>query len=407
MNRVNAKILNKDGIELSARLEQPANGKPHNYAIFAHCFTCSKNLNAIRNIVSALTESGFGVLSFDFTGLGQSKGEFADTNFSSNVEDLIAASDFLAKNYQSPSLLIGHSLGGAAVLFASAKIESVQAIATIGAPSNPEHVQHLILSDVETIQREGEAEVNIGGRNFKIKKQFIDDLKNHSLKTVLKDLRKSLLILHSPQDQTVGIENAAEIYTTAFHPKSFISLDGANHLLTKKEDSIYVGNMIASWAERYLHIQDEKAVTQPYQTVGRIKDQSNKFLTQIQTGKHHLLADEPEEVGGEDRGPSPYQLLTSALAACTAMTMRMYADRKGWAIDEIVVNIDHEKKYGEDCKDCDKPSSKIDHFNRYIELSGNLDNVQRNRLLEIANKCPVHRTLESDVKITTAMIEEK
>ncbi len=406
MKKINIKITNKDGNELAARLELPASGKPHNYAIFAHCFTCSKNLNAIRNIVSPLTESGFGVLSFDFTGLGQSEGDFADTNFSSNVDDLISASDFLAKNYKPPTLLIGHSLGGAAVLFASGRIDSVKAVATLGAPSNPEHVQHLIQSDVETIQKEGEAEVNIGGRSFKIKKQFIDDLKKHSLKTVLKDLRKSLLILHSPQDKTVGIENAAELYTTAFHPKSFISLDGADHLLTKKEDSIYAGGMIAAWAERYLVVSDEEVSSQPYQTSARIKDQSNKFLTQIQTGKHHLLADEPEEVGGEDRGPSPYHLLTSALAACTAMTMRMYADRKGWAIDEVVVNIDHEKKYDEDCANCDKPSSKIDHFNRYIELFGNLDNDQRTRLLEIANKCPVHRTLEGEVKITTSLIED-
>ncbi|MCB0492585.1 MAG: OsmC family protein [Cyclobacteriaceae bacterium] len=405
MKRLKTKFTNKEGQELAARMELPANGHPHNYAIFAHCFTCNKNLNAIRNVVNNMTEAGFGVLSFDFTGLGESEGDFADTNFSSNVEDIVAAANFLAKEYSAPSLLIGHSLGGAAVLFATDKIDSIQAVATVGAPSNPEHVQHLIQSNAEDIEKNGVAEVNIGGRNFTIKKQFVDDLKKHTLPGILKGMRKSLLILHSPQDATVGIENAAEIYTAAHHPKSFISLDGADHLMTNKADSQYVGKMIASWAERYLHIDKDNIIQSEAQTVVSIKDKTNKFLTQIQTGKHSILADEPTDVGGEDLGPSPYQLLTSALGACTAMTMRMYADRKGWEVEEIKVHLNHDKRYSEDCADCEKPTSKIDHFERIIEVDSQLDEKQLQRLLEIANKCPVHRTLEGDVKVVTTLKE--
>lgn len=404
MKKITAKFRNTEGHELSARIELPAGGHPHNFCIFAHCFTCTKNLNAVRNVVNAMTDAGFGVLSFDFTGLGQSQGDFADTNFSSNVDDIVAAARYLAENYASPTVLIGHSLGGAAVIFAASKIESIKSVATLGAPADPEHVQHLIQSEVSKIEAEGVAEVNIGGRGFKIKKQFIDDLKKHSMKQLLKGLRKSLLILHSPQDSTVGIENAATLYTQAHHPKSFISLDGADHLLTRPEDSLYAGKMIATWAERYLHVHDHIHELKDYQTAAVIGDQSNKFLTHIQTGEHHLLADEPQDVGGEDLGPSPYQLLTTALGACTAMTMRMYADRKGWPIDEIRVFVNHDKRHSDDCSECDKPTSKIDHFDRDIEIDGQLDDTQRNRLLEIANKCPVHRTLESDIKISTRLI---
>ncbi len=403
MKRIKAKFKNKDGQDLSAKMELPANGHPHNYAIFAHCFTCNKNLNAIRNVVNSMTEAGFGVLSFDFTGLGESQGDFADTNFSSNVDDIIAAADFLAKEYKAPAILIGHSLGGAAVLFAGAKIDSVKSIATIGAPSNPEHVGHLVESGAEEINKNGVADVNIGGRNFKIKKQFLDDLKMHTLKSVLKGMRKSLLVLHSPQDSTVGIENAAEIYTSAHHPKSFVSLDGADHLLTKKEDSLYAGKIIASWAERYLHIVKKDELQTEAQTVVSIKDKTNKFLTQIQTGRHSLIADEPTDVGGEDLGPSPYQFLTTALGACTAMTMRMYADRKGWEVDEIRVHLNHDKRHSDDCADCESSTAKIDHFDRIIEIDSQLDEKQLQRLLEIANKCPVHRTLEGDVKVNTTL----
>ncbi len=403
MKKLKTNFKNSEGQELSGKLELPASGKPHNYALFAHCFTCSKNLNAVRNIVNALTDSGFGVMSFDFTGLGESEGEFADTNFSSNISDLVAASNFMASNYGAPTLMIGHSLGGAAVLVAASQIDSIKAVATIGAPSEASHVKHLIQSKEEEIEREGKAVVDLGGRKFTIKQQFVEDLKAHTVKGVLARMRKSLLVLHSPQDKTVGIENAAEIYTTAHHPKSFVSLDGADHLMTNKADSLYAGRMIASWADRYLHTPEKEPIMTEAQTVVRIKDKTNKFLTQIQTGKHMLTGDEPEDVGGEDMGPSPYQLLTSALGACTAMTMRMYADRKGWDISEIRVHLNHEKKHSDDCADCEKSSSKIDHFERLIEIDSQLDDSQIARLLEIANKCPVHRTLEGEVKIETRL----
>lgn len=402
MKNLKVKFSNNLGMELSARLELPIRN-PHNYAIFAHCFTCTKNLTAIRNIVRALTEAGFGVLSFDFTGLGESEGDFAETNFSSNVDDIVAAADYLKQSYQSPTLLIGHSLGGAAVIFAASKIESVRAVATIGAPAEPSHVQHLIQSAISTIAKEGKAEVSIGGRNFTIKKQFIEDMEKHQLTEVLKAMRKSILILHSPQDTTVDVCNAATIFAAAHHPKSFVSLDGADHLLLNKEDSIYVGRVISSWAARYLHVAEPEGLSTEFQTVVQISDKSNKFLTNIQTGRHNLLADEPEEVGGEDLGPSPYQLLTAALGACTAMTLRMYADRKGWDLREVKVHVNHDKRHSEDCVDCEKASSKLDHFDRILEIDSDLDENQRNKLLEIANKCPVHRTLESDVIIKTTL----
>ena len=402
MKNQKIKFRSNQGEELSARLELPI-GKAHNYAIFAHCFTCTKNLNAIRNIVSALTEAGFGVLSFDFTGLGESEGDFSDTNFSSNVGDIVAAADYLKQNHQSPTLLIGHSLGGAAVIFAASKIESVQAMVTIGAPAEPSHVKQLIQSDIGTIEKEGKAEVNIGGRNFTIKRQFLEDMEKHQLAEVLKGMRKSILILHSPQDRTVGISNAASIFAAAHHPKSFISLDGADHLLLNKEDSLYVGKVVASWATRYLHLAESVELTTEFQTVVQIADQSHKFLTHIKTGHHRLLADEPEDVGGEDHGPSPYQLLTAALGACTAMTVRMYADRKGWDLREVRVHVNHDKRHSADCVDCEKASSKLDHFDRVLEIDSDLDEAQLNKLLEIANKCPVHRTLENDVVIKTSL----
>ena len=289
------------------------------------------------------------------------------------------------------------------MLLAASQIDSIKAVATIGAPSEASHVQHLIQSKQEEIESKGKAVVDLGGRKFTVKQQFVGDLKAHEVKNVLSKMRKSLLVLHSPQDSTVGIENAAEIYTAAHHPKSFVSLDGADHLMTNKADSHYAGRMIASWADRYVHIEKEKALQTDAQTVVSIKDKTNKFLTQIQTGRHMLIGDEPEEVGGEDLGPSPYQLLTSALGACTAMTMRMYADRKGWDINQIRVHLNHEKKHSDDCVDCEKSTSKIDHFERLIEIDSQLEDSQITRLLEIANKCPVHRTLEGEVKIETRL----
>lgn len=404
MNFQKIDFQNKDGNTLFGRLELPADQQPHNYAIFAHCFTCNKNLLAVRNISRALTASGFGVLRFDFTGLGESEGNFEDTNFSGNVEDLIAASNFLAENYRSPTLLIGHSLGGAAVLFAAAQIESVKAISTIGAPSNPEHVQNLLQSELDEIQEKGIAEVNVGGRNFTIKKQFLEDLQTNSLKDVLKKMRKSLLIMHSPQDTIVGIQNAEEIYIAAHHPKSFVSLDGADHLLNDKEDSLYAGKVIAGWASRYTSIPKTKDIISNHDVVASL-DQKQIFTTELKAGDHYLTADEPESYGGSNYGPSPYELVSAGLAACTAMTIQMYARRKQWDVQNVEVHISYDKQHAVDCEACEDASAKIDTFNREIKLKGMLDEKQVKRILQIADKCPVHKTLHSKTQIITNLIQ--
>jgi uncharacterized OsmC-like protein/alpha/beta superfamily hydrolase len=404
----NRKVIfkNSAGEVLSAKLSLPPNQRPHNYVVFAHCFTCTKNLKAIHNISGALTSLGFAVLSFDFTGLGESEGEFSKTNFSSNISDLIAATDFLKEEFQSPSLIIGHSLGGAAAIIAASKVRSIKAVAVIGAPSDPEHVLKLLSEDLDTIMKKGEAHVNIGGQQFRIKKQFVEDLQKQSLTETLAKLRKSILIMHSPQDKIVGINNSAELFKAAHHPKSFVSLDGADHLLGQKEDSLYAGHVIAAWAKRYLEkpeTEKEKLETE-HQTVARIGDMEEKYTVQIKAGSHYLLSDEPTDVGGMDWGPSPYQLISAALGACTAMTLRMYADHKKWALDEVNVHLNHEKRHQEDCMNCESDKSKIDHIERIIEVSGELDEQQKKRLLEIANKCPVHRTLlEGKVKIDSEM----
>lgn len=393
---------NEDAYQLSARLDLPIDQKPHAYAIFAHCFTCNKNLNAVRNISRALTQHGFAVLRFDFSGLGESEGEFADTNFSSNVQDLIAAADYLERTYEAPKLVVGHSLGGAAAIFAANALKSVEAVATIGAPASPEHVQHLFQHSLEEIENNKVAEVNIGGRLFKIKKQFVDDLNSKNMSHVLKNLRKPILIQHSPQDTTVGIANAAEIYGAAMHPKSFVSLDGADHLLSEKADSIYSGNLIASWAARYIKPNDKVVLKKAKQVTVRIGDEG--FTSDIIAGKHYLRADEPVSVGGNDYGPNPYELLLSSLGACTVMTLKMYAARKKWPLEEAVVHLSHGKTYVDDCKSCEEGGTKIDVIEKSIELKGDLDEKQRKRLLQIADKCPVHKTLHSEVSIKTVLL---
>ena len=388
---------------LSARLELPVDGKPFSYALFAHCFTCNKNLNAVRNISRALSREGIGVLRFDFTGLGDSEGEFADTNFSSNVQDLVAAARFLEQDYGKAEILIGHSLGGAAVLMAAGELPDVKAVATIGAPADPPHVQHLFESSLEEIKEEGIARVSIGGRPFTIKKQFIDDLKSVTLTDRLKDLRKALLVMHGPFDQTVSIDNAAKIYTSAMHPKSFITLDGADHLLTKAEDSLYAGSMIAAWVRKYLKFPEPPELLSDKQVVARIG--SEGFQTEIKAGVHAIVADEPVKVGGTDSGPTPYDLLVAGLGACTVMTMRMYADHKGWHLEQITVHLQHEKVHEKDAENAEKEGSvgKIDQIERVIEIEGDLSDEQKARMMKIADRCPVHRTLHGEIRIPTSL----
>lgn len=396
-------FLNNEGQQLLGRLELPANQEPHNFVIFAHCFTCNKNLMAVKNISRALSSNGFGVLRFDFTGLGESDGDFSDTNFSGNVEDLISAAHFLETNYKSPTLIVGHSLGGAAAIFAAAKISSIKAIATVGAPSNPKHVQRILQSSVAEIEANGKAIVNLSGRDFTIKKQFLDDLNAKSLPEIAKNLRKALLVLHSPQDTIVSIINAEEIYKLAHHPKSFISLDGADHLLSNKIDSVYVGNVISGWAKRYVNSVEEKQLKTNLQVVASL-DSDDGYTTQLKVGNHYMLADEPVNYNGNDFGPSPYEFVSAGLSACTAMTIQMYAKRKGWHIENVEVHTSYGKNHAEDCNHCDENSAKIDTFNREIKLDSDLDEAQIKRILQIANKCPVHKTLLSKTQIITNLI---
>ena len=397
---------NSDDFELSAKLDLPEN-EPLAFALFAHCFTCSKDLSAARNISRALTAYDIAVMSFDFTGIGSSEGAFEETNFSSNISDLIDASDFLAENYQAPKIIIGHSLGGAAALFAGARMENIEAVVTIGAPFDPYHVTHLLGNDIDKIKEEGKAEVNIGGRPFTISKTFVDDLNQHHPEQVAKSLRKPLLIMHSPQDTIVGIENAAKIYTAAHHPKSYISLDGADHLLSDKKDSQYVGKMIASWVEKYLGLEHSNTTDPIYKSksIVAVETGNEGFFTKIKAGDHAIVADEPTSVGGTNKGPSPYELLASALGACTTMTLQMYARHKKWDLKSVVVHVDHDKNYAEDCENCENSNAKIDHFDRKIELIGDLDETQKKRLLEIADKCPVHKTLHSEVVVNSSLID--
>jgi len=397
-------FTNNDGKKLEGRLELPFNQDPHNFVLFAHCFTCNKNLIAIRNICDSLTKMGFAVLRFDFTGLGASEGDFSDTNFSGNVADLLAAADFLKENYAAPTMLVGHSLGGAAVIYAAAKIASIQAVATIAAPSDPGHVLNLLEGSKNEIMKKGEAVVNLGGRNFTIKKQFIDDLNSAPMSEVVQNLKKALLIFHAPQDNTVGIEHAENIYKAARHPKSFVSLDGADHLLSDQQDSRYVGGVVAKWAERYLPVPEEEPVKSKNEVAASLH-KGDQFTTRLKLGNHPFTADEPVESGGHNYGPTPYNFLSGGLAACTSMTLQMYARQKGWDLENVAVHINHAKDYAEDCANCKDPSAKIDTFKRTISLKGNLSSDQKERLIEIANKCPVHRTLTGEVEVMTVLEE--
>jgi putative redox protein len=394
---------NPQGYKLSARLGLPADRSPAAFALFAHCFTCNKNYKAMHNISRALTAAGYGVLRFDFTGLGESEGDFSDTNFSGNIQDLLAAARMMEENYQAPALLIGHSLGGAAVIYAATELPSVKAVVTIGTPSSPAHVKKLVLSQDSDIRRNGVAEVNIGGRNFTIKKQFLDDLEKTDMEQVLKKLRAALLIAHAPKDRVVGVDNAAEIFMAARHPKSFVSLDHADHLLSDAADSTYLGKLIAAWAGKYIDMQVTELPGTEHQVIARAGGE-NKFLTQLRAGQHRFVADEPQSAGGSNTGPSPYDLLAAALASCTAMTLRMYASLKKWNLTEVDVMVDHAKTHATDGLITDDGATgKIDKFSRYVALSGDLDEKQRDRLLEIANRCPVHRTLLSDIRIETTL----
>lgn len=392
------------GEKLSGLLDFPV-GPPRAFALFAHCFTCSKNIKAAGNISRSLTDAGIAVLRFDFTGLGNSEGEFADTNFSSNVADLLSATRYLETEHQAPAILVGHSLGGTAVLQAAPQVVSAVAVATIGSPADPAHVRHLFDSAASELQSHGAAEVNLGGRPFRIKRQFLDDLEKHDLPGTIRNLRKSLLIMHAPLDDLVEIENASALFIAAKHPKSFVSLDTADHLLSRETDSRYAGSVLAAWASRYLPQVDSTAPLHGKTDEVVARTFIDGFRTDVIAGGHALIADEPLDVGGTNLGPSPYDLLSAALASCTTMTLKMYAARKDLDLDSVTVRVRHGKVHAADCSDCESKGGKIDEFLRELTVEGNLDAAERARLLEIADKCPVHRTLHSEIKVRTRLVE--
>ncbi|MFY2824756.1 alpha/beta fold hydrolase [Ruegeria sp. MALMAid1280] len=392
-----------DGNQLAARLDLP-DGPVLATALFAHCFTCSKDIPAARRIAARLAAMGIAVLRFDFTGLGHSDGEFANTTFTSNVEDLIAAARFLVGRNMAPALLIGHSLGGAAVLRARSGIPSVKAVVTIGAPADPGHVAHHFEGALPQIEQDGSAEVMLGGRPFRIGKAFVDDISESALTHAIAELTAALLILHAPRDETVSIDNASTIFLAAKHPKSFVTLDDADHLITRASDAEYAADVIAAWVTRYIPLSPPAPPPGAPEGVVRVTEvDPSGFLQDIQSGpRHHAVADEPASYGGTDRGMSPYGFVSSGLGACTSMTIRMYARRKRWPLTGITVDVCHNKVHGQDAGLAG--DGKIDQFRRKIRLEGPLDPEQRARLLEIADKCPVHRTLEGSAQITTELL---
>lgn len=399
---------NGRGHELAARLDLP-DAAPRGHALLAHCFTCSKNLPATARIARALVDGGLAVLRFDFTGLGDSEGELANAGFSGNVDDVIAAARFLEREHAAPQLLVGHSLGGAAVLRAAGSLPAVRAVATIGAPAHPEHVSRLLTSAHAEIEATGRAEVELAGRRFTITKGFLDDLAEQPMQAAIASLGRALLVLHAPGDAVVGIDDASRIFGAAKHPKSFVSLDGADHLLGERRDAAFVGSMIATWASRYLDPPAHAAAVPAEGEDVRVRGPATGYRTEIVAGGHPLVSDEPVALGGSDAGPGPYALVLAGLGACTAMTLRMYADRKGWPLERADVELRHAKVHARDCADASEAAragnAMIDRIERRLRLHGPLDASQRARLRELADRCPVHRTLTSEICIETTVDE--
>lgn len=390
-----------EGQQLAATLDLPDDA-PTAYALFAHCFTCGMNVLAAKRIASALAEKGIAVLRFDFTGIGASEGEFANSTFSSNVADLVRAADHLRETRKAPAILIGHSLGGAAVLAAAGQIPEAKAVVTIAAPSDPAHVTGMFKDRIEDIRTLGKVEVSLAGRPFHIKREFLDDIAEHNLAAHIAKLHKALLILHSPTDNTVGIDNATHIFVAARHPKSFVSLAGADHLLNQKRDAEYVAHVVAAWVERYLDAEPQAVPASNRPRLVQVQETRQSKLQQlVSIGPHRLTADEPVSVGGQDSGPNPYEFLLAGLGACTSMTMRMYADRKSLPLERVTVTLKHSKIHAEDCESCETKIGMLDRIERVIAIEGDLDAEQRSKLMEIADKCPVHRTLTSEIHIVT------
>lgn len=392
---------------LSGRLVTPGYPVDHS-VVFAHCFTCSKDIPAAKRITAKLAARGLAVLSFDFTGLGHSDGEFENTSFTSNVDDLRLAAEELQRRVAPPSLLVGHSLGGAAVIAVAPDIPSVKAVATIGAPFEPAHIKHLFSASLDDISASGKAEVTLGGRPFTITQDFLDDIDSSRLIPALAKLDAALLVLHSPVDAIVDVSNAAEIFQHAKHPKSFISLDGADHLLRRVSDADYAAGVIAAWAGKYLPVSESGTSEQaPEGDVLVTEVDPAGFAQDILIARtHQLRADEPADIGGTNTGPTPYQLLQAGLGACTTMTIRMYARRKNIPLEHVSVTVTHDKRHLEECERCESAPHTVDHFTRSISLTGDLSAEQKTSLLKIAEKCPVHKTLEASAHIGTTLSEK-
>jgi putative redox protein len=393
-----------DGQQLAAALELPEGKPPLAYALFAHCFTCGKDVLAAKRIAVALAAKGIAVLRFDFTGLGSSEGDFANSTFSSNVADLVRAADHLRATRKAPAILIGHSLGGAAVLAAAGQVPQAKAVVTIAAPSDPAHVTHFFADRLEDIRKHGKVEVSLAGRPFNIKREFLDDIAEQNLMDHVAKLHKALLIMQSPTDDTVGIDNATRIFVAAKHPKSFVSLPDADHLLSNRRDSMYAADVIAAWAERYIDVAAPEAAADAGEALRNVvvrETRNSKFQQTVSIGPHRLLADEPVASGGEDSGPGPYDFVLAGLGACTSMTMRLYADRKSLPLERVTVTLKHNKIHAEDCAECETKAGMLDQIDRTIAMEGALDAEQRGKLMEIADKCPVHRTLTSEIRIVT------
>ncbi|MGD9508215.1 MAG: alpha/beta fold hydrolase [Geminicoccaceae bacterium] len=394
------------GDRLAGLLQLP-DAEPLAYALFAHCFTCGKDVRAAAQLARSLAQLGIATLRFDFTGLGASGGDFARTSFTSNVQDLVAAADALRQRHAAPRLLIGHSLGGSAVLAAVHSIPDCVAVATIGAPFDTAHALHLLGDALAEVEREGVATVQIAGRGFKVGRELVQDLASQDQAARIAGLRRALLVMHAPTDAVVGIENASRIFAAARHPKSFVSLDTADHLLSRREDAAYAARVLAAWASHYVP-PPAAAATAPAETGGVLVEETGqgRFQHRITVGPHGFLADEPPSFGGAGSGPGPYDLLLAALGACTSMTMRLYAERKDWPLTAISVRLRHAKIHARDCADCEtRDDARVDEISKEIALEGPLDATQRERLLEIAARCPVHRTLQSEVKIRSRLRE--
>jgi len=397
---------NAEGETLAARLDLPPlahnGGVPQAYCVFAHCFTCSKDIHAASRVARTLASRGFGVLRFDFTGLGSSDGDFANTNFTSNVDDLVRAAAFLAENHGAPQLLVGHSLGGTAVLAAARRIESVEAVVTIGAPSDPEHVASNFHASLDEIEEKGDAEVTLAGRSFRIKKQFLEDIREQNLGGAIGALDAALLVMHGPLDNTVSIDEAARIYKAARGFKSFVSLGDADHLLTRREDAEYAADLMTVWARKYVKLAaptSSGGEPAPEPKAVRVEEVERPYTNRVRMNQHELVADEPAHLKGNDLGPAPFELLLSSLGACTSITLRMYADRKGWPVERVQVDLTHEREK------TDKPGVMFERFVREITIEGDLDDEQRARMIEIANRCPVPRALHGPKEVVTREVQ--